>query len=151
MQFPRSSFGSRNQIVDILRFSTLYTVAPSGNCMRIFWHDTWWGARSGSEVTFWIGTALLDSLFSYPEGNNLSRSSFPIHLLMPDCSCGPQASDTVGDLHYTKPSDGASPACRTLMWCNSPITHTKKPRPRAIDEAAAPSSNHAQTRRYVQP
>ena len=27
---------------------------------------------------FWIGTALLDRLFSYPERRNLSRSSFPI-------------------------------------------------------------------------
>ncbi|EFF78909.1 hypothetical protein HMPREF0970_02176 [Schaalia odontolytica F0309] len=30
---------------------------------------------------FWIGTTLLDSLFSYPERNNLSSLSFPIQIV----------------------------------------------------------------------
>ena len=31
-------------------------------------------------MVFWIGTTLLDSLFSYPERNNLSSLSFPIQI-----------------------------------------------------------------------
>ena len=37
-----------------------------------------WCARCGEEALFWIGTALLDSLLTYPERNNLSRLLFPI-------------------------------------------------------------------------
>ena len=37
-----------------------------------------WCARCGEEALFWIGTALLDSLFTYPARNTLSRLLFPI-------------------------------------------------------------------------
>ena len=37
---------------------------------------------------FWIGTALLDSLFSYPDHSNLSRSSIPIQFAVRMFSCG---------------------------------------------------------------
>ena len=37
-----------------------------------------WCARCGEEALFWIGRALLDSLLTYPERNNLSRLLFPI-------------------------------------------------------------------------
>lgn len=38
---------------------------------------TWEGAG----CTFWIGTAILDRLFSYPERRKLSSSCFPIHFM----------------------------------------------------------------------
>ena len=36
------------------------------------------------------------------------------------CSAALAALLAVGGLHYTKPSRGVSPACRSLMSCNSP-------------------------------
>ena len=45
---------------------------PRLGCVVVF-------RRSG--CVFWIGTTLLDSLFSYPERNNLSSLSFPIQIV----------------------------------------------------------------------
>ena len=47
--------------------------APSGPSGVLLWC-----ACSGEEALFWIGTALLDSLLTYPERNNLFRLLFPI-------------------------------------------------------------------------
>ena len=55
------------------------------NCMRLCGASTC-ALRSlrcpaSGICAFWIGTALLDRLFSYPEADNLSRSSFPIQFV----------------------------------------------------------------------
>ena len=41
------------------------------------------GVRSGELAHFWIGHPLLDRLISYPDRNNLSRSSQPIQNISP--------------------------------------------------------------------
>ena len=44
----------------------------------------------------------------------------------------PPMSVAVGVLHYTKPSGGVPPACRTLMSCNSPRLAAVRPRLTAV-------------------
>ena len=80
-----------------------------------------WCARCGEEALFWIGTALLDSLLTYPERNNLSRLLFPIQFGGVCQPGGLLAAWQWGVLRHAKPSGGASPACRRLGWRNSPV------------------------------
>ena len=54
--------------------------------------------------TFWIGTAILDRLFSYPERHNLSSSWFPIHFVAARAHMRPH----VGPFNRT----GATPPTR---------------------------------------
>ena len=48
-------------------------------------------------MLIWIGTAILDRLFSYPERHNLSSSCFPIHLLQPVLAKALRALDALPD------------------------------------------------------
>ena len=55
-----------------------------GQVLRNCWHGVCIAASftwEGEGCAFWIGTADLDRLFSYPQRHNLSSSWFPIHFV----------------------------------------------------------------------
>ena len=55
-----------------------------GQVLRDCWHGVCIAASftwEGEGCAFWIGTADLDRLFSYPQRHNLSSSWFPIHFV----------------------------------------------------------------------